>query len=94
VGDARIVQTPIALMIEAPSAAAREGGRTFDSARPEVIAPAVAAIVTAAMTALGAAAIRVSRIPNATPAARLSRLDTAAITTAESQSIVQRYVRR
>ena len=47
----------MALMIGAPSAAAREVGRTPDRARPEITAAAVAVIVTAAMTALGTAVI-------------------------------------
>jgi hypothetical protein len=65
--------------------AAKEGGRTRASARPDVIAPAVAAIATAAMTTFGTAAIRVPRIPIATPAARLSTFETAAISIARAR---------
>jgi hypothetical protein len=83
------VQTLIAQMINAPSRGTNECGKTRASTRPDVIAPAVAAIVTAAMTTFGAAAIRVPRIPNATPATRLSRFDTAAMSTAESKATVQ-----
>jgi hypothetical protein len=46
------------------------------------------------MITFGATAILVPRIPNATPAARLSRFDTTAISNAESRSTVQPYVRR
>jgi hypothetical protein len=86
--EASTVQAPIALTIDAPITCARVGGMACDSARPDIVAATVATIVTVAMTTLGAALILVSRIPNAMPAARLSRFDTTAISTADSNSMV------
>jgi hypothetical protein len=80
------------MMINEPTADTAGGAIRCDKARPDVIAPAVPAIVSVAITTFGGIAIRVSRMPRATPTARLSRFDTAAISTAESKSTTQRYV--
>jgi hypothetical protein len=84
--EATSVIMPIEAMIRAPTAPTTFGGSNPARKSPDVIAPAVPAIVTPAMSTFGARAIGVPRSPSATPAARLSRFDTAAIKTAESQS--------
>ena len=56
------VQAPTAMMIAKPSANPIEGATSRDSAPPNVIAIAVAAIVTAAMIRFAEAETRVSRL--------------------------------
>jgi hypothetical protein len=74
------------MMSNEPREAVATEGKSFESALPDDIAAAVPAIVAAAMIRFGSAAMLVPRIPIATATPRLSRFDTAAMTTAASKS--------
>ncbi len=67
------------MMISGPSHPVTPGGASLEMACPPVTDAAVAAIVIAATIRFAVAPILVPRMPNAIPAPRLSRFDTAPI---------------